>query len=225
EAVEHVAQRDDLDRPKPLHGGELRLDLLAAGSLARPALGLALLRLLRVGVACGDRLHLLLDRLIELLQAALLDAHQGLQAVQRILHALVTAASAASVRSKGHRSLVDWLRKSRIISFFCTASSATGSLPGLYSPICSKVSISSYLAISMRSLPFACMCPGGTICDMTRLKLPSTSIAGYWLRAAILRDRIMWPSRMPSTSSAIGSLPLSSSASTVYSAVIEPRAP
>src|SRR5205807_655145 len=56
-------------------------------------------------------------------------------------------------------------------------------------------------------------------------RLLSTSIAGYWLRAAILRDRIMWPSRMPRTSSAIGSLPLSSSASTVYSAVIDPRAP
>ena len=73
----------------------------------------------------------------------------------------------------------------------------------------------SYTVITSRTRAASFRCSSGTISFMRREMLALMSMAGKWPLLASFRDRTMWPSRMPRTVSAMGSLVSSPSTRTV----------
>src|SRR5690606_12067411 len=86
--------------------------------------------------------------------------------------------SASADFSNGTSSVADCCSNWRMAPIFSIATSASLSVPRLYSPSCSSSSMSWYLASYLRSRPAARCCLSSATRVITRLRLVSTSIAG-----------------------------------------------
>ena len=93
-------------------------------------------------------------------------------------HYATACCRAVTVFSKVLFSSCFW-RKNALTAFICAkAESASASAPCLYSPICTRSSISAYLAKMARKRCAAFLCSGVTMAFITRLTLAWMSMAG-----------------------------------------------
>src|SRR5690606_5471011 len=100
------------------------------------------------------------------------------QGLQRVALHRNNLRSASAESSKPASSLEPCWSSLRMGPIFSIATSASGSDPRLYSPSCSSISMSLYLARYLRSWPAARWWASSTTRGIVRLRLVSTSMAG-----------------------------------------------